>query len=155
MVAGRSGSAITAEIGAMRMREEVDAMTVMAVDPMEALVMPRLGALMFSLPMLTMVGDVASLFGGMCTMWAVGGVSPVAFIGAIQEPYFLQRFFVGMIKAPFMALVIGVIAAAEGFAVKGSAESLGQKVTSSVVKSIFMVIVLDGLFSVFFSAVDY
>jgi len=155
MVAGRSGSAITAEIGAMRMREEVDAMTVMAIDPLEALILPRLSALVIALPMLTMMGDVAALFGGMCTMWAVGGVSPVAFIGAIQEPYFVQRFFVGLIKAPFMAMIIGVIAAADGFAVQGSAESLGRKVTSSVVKSIFMVIVLDGLFASFFVAVNF
>ena len=155
MVAGRSGSSITAEIGAMRMREEVDAMTVMAVDPMQALVLPRLAALLLAMPILTIFGDIAALFGGMLMTWAFGNVSPVAFIAAIQEPYFLQRFFAGMIKAPFMALVIGLIAAAEGFAVSGSAESLGKKVTSSVVKSIFMVIVLDGLFALFYAAIDF
>jgi phospholipid/cholesterol/gamma-HCH transport system permease protein len=155
MVAGRSGSSITAEIGAMRMREEVDAMTVMAVDPFETLVLPRLAALVFALPILTMLGDVAALFGGMCAMWGIGNVSPVAYLASLQAPYFLQRFFVGLIKAPFMALVIGLIGAAEGFAVQGSAESLGQKVTSSVVKSIFTVIVLDGMFALFFAAVDY
>jgi phospholipid/cholesterol/gamma-HCH transport system permease protein len=155
MVAGRSGSSITAEIGAMRMREEVDAMTVMAVDPFDALVWPRLAALVFALPILTMLGDIAALFGGMCVMWGIGNVSPVAYIASLQQPYFLQRFLVGLIKAPFMAMVIGVIGAQEGFAVQGSAESLGQKVTSSVVKSIFTVIVLDGLFALFFAAVDF
>ncbi len=155
MVAGRSGSSITAEIGAMRMREEVDAMIVMAVDPVEALIMPRLLALILALPVLTMLGDVAALFGGMCLTWAEGGVSPIAFLAGLQAPYFIVRFFVGLIKAPFMAVVIGVIAAAEGFSVQGSAESLGRKVTASVVKSIFWVIVLDGLFALFFSAVNF
>jgi len=155
MVAGRSGSAITAEIGAMQMREEVDAMRVMAVDPLQALVLPRLGALILALPILTLLGDVASLFGGMCVTWAEGGTSPVAFLAGLQEPYMLQRFSVGLIKSPFMALIIGVIGAAEGFAVRGSAESLGSKVTASVVKSIFMVIMLDGCFAIFFAAVNY
>ena len=155
MVAGRSGSSITAEIGAMKMQEEIDAMRVMAVDPLQALVLPRVGALIIALPILTLLGDVASLFGGMCVTWVEGGVSPVAFLAGLQEPYMLQRFSVGLIKAPFMALVIGIIAAAEGFAVKGSAESLGSKVTASVVKSIFMVIVLDGCFAMFFAAVNY
>jgi phospholipid/cholesterol/gamma-HCH transport system permease protein len=155
MVAGRSGSAITAEIGAMKMREEIDAMRVMAVDPLQALVLPRMGALIIALPILTLLGDVASLFGGMCVTWLEGGVSPVAFLAGLQEPYMLQRFSVGLIKSPFMALVIGIIGAAEGFAVKGSAESLGGKVTASVVKSIFMVIVLDGCFAMFFAAVNY
>jgi len=155
MVAGRSGSAITAEIGAMKMREEIDALRVMAVDPLQALVLPRLGALVIALPILTLLGDVASLFGGMCVAWVEGGVSPVAFLAGLQEPYMLQRFSVGLIKAPFMALIIGLIGAAEGFAVKGSAESLGSKVTASVVKSIFMVIVLDGCFAMFFAAVNY
>ena len=155
MVAGRSGSSITAEIGAMKMQEEIDAMRVMAVDPLQALVLPRVGALIIALPILTLLGDVASLFGGMCVTWVEGGVSPVAFLAGLQEPYMLQRFSVGLIKAPFMALVIGIIAAAEGFAVKGSAESLGSKVTASVVKSIFTVIVVDGLFAMFFAAVNY
>jgi phospholipid/cholesterol/gamma-HCH transport system permease protein len=91
----------------------------------------------------------------MCVTWVEGGVSPVAFLAGLQEPYMLQRFSVGLIKSPFMALIIGVIGAAEGFAVKGSAESLGSKVTASVVKSIFMVIVLDGVFAMFFAAVNY
>jgi len=86
MVAGRSGSAITAEIGAMKMREEIDALRVMAVDPLQALVLPRLGALVIALPILTLLGDVASLFGGMCVAWVEGGVSPVAFLAGLQEP---------------------------------------------------------------------
>ena len=155
MVAGRSGSAITAELGAMKMREEVDALRVMALDPLEVLVLPRLTALVIALPILTFFGDVAALFGGMLVAWAHGDVTPYSYLVLLRHPWTLERFLVGMIKAPFMALVIGVIAAAEGFSVEGSAESLGAKVTSSVVKAIFMVIVLDGLFASFFVAVDY
>ena len=155
MVAGRSGSAITAELGAMKMREEIDALSVMALDPIEVLVLPRLTALVVALPMLTVFGDVAALFGGMCVSWAHGDVTPYSYLVRLQYPYTLERFEVGMIKAPFMALVIGLIAAVEGFAVAGSTESLGNRVTASVVKSIFMVIVLDGLFASFFVAVDF
>ncbi|MGO9742835.1 MAG: MlaE family lipid ABC transporter permease subunit [Roseiarcus sp.] len=155
MVAGRSGSSITAELGAMKMREEIDALRVMARDPLEVLVLPRLVALLASLPILTFLGDIAALFGGMVVAWAHGDVTPYSYLERLQQPYMVERFEVGMIKAPFMALVIGVIAAAEGFAVAGSAESLGGKVTSSVVKSIFLVIVLDGLFASFFVAVNF
>jgi phospholipid/cholesterol/gamma-HCH transport system permease protein len=155
MVAGRTGSSITAEIGAMNMREELDALRVMALDPIEVLVLPRVLALVAALPILTFLGDLSALFGGMCATWALGGVTPEAFIARLQDPIGLERFEVGMFKAPFMALVIGIIAAAEGFTVRGSAESLGKNVTSSVVKSIFMVIVLDGIFAMFFVAVNF
>jgi len=155
MVAGRTGSAMTAEIGAMNMREEVDALKVMALDPLEVLILPRLTALVIALPILTFLGDLAALFGALLVSWVYGGVTPEAFLTRLQAPYSLERFEVGMIKAPFMALIIGIIAAAEGFAVSGSAESLGNKVTGSVVKSIFMVIVLDGIFAIYFSVVDF
>jgi phospholipid/cholesterol/gamma-HCH transport system permease protein len=155
MIAGRSGSAITAEIGAMKMREEVDALTVMALDPMEVLILPRILALIAALPLLTFLADMASLFGGLCVAWAYGGISPVVFLARLHDAIGLNTFAVGLIKAPFMALVIGLIASVEGFAVSGSAESLGRKVTDSVVKSIFMVIVIDGLFAMFFAAVRF
>ena len=155
MVAGRSGSAITAEIGAMKMREEIDAMRVMAVDPIEALVLPRLTALLIAVPILTLLGDLAGLFGGMIVSWMHGDVTPYSYLVRLQHPWTLERFEVGMIKTPFMATVIGVIGCSEGFAVEGSAESLGAKVTASVVKAIFTVIVLDGLLATFFVAVDF
>ncbi len=155
MIAGRTGSAITAEIGAMKMREEVDALTVMALDPMEVLILPRILALIAALPLLTFLADIAALFGGLCVSWVYGGISPEVFLERLQDAIGLNTFEVGLIKAPFMALVIGLIASIEGFAVAGSAESLGQKVTASVVKSIFMVIVLDGLFAMFFAAVRF
>ena len=155
MIAGRSGSAITAEIGAMKMREEVDALTVMALDPMEVLILPRIVALMVALPLLTFLADIAAIFGGLCVAWAYGGIGPEVFLERLRDAIWLSTFEVGLIKAPFMALVIGLIASIEGFAVQGSAESLGRKVTNSVVKSIFMVIVLDGIFAMFFAAVRF
>jgi phospholipid/cholesterol/gamma-HCH transport system permease protein len=155
MIAGRSGSAITAEIGSMKMREEIDALSVMALDPMEVLILPRVLALIIALPMLTFLADMAALFGGGCVAWIYGDIGPVVFIQRLQDAIALNTFAVGLIKAPFMALVIGLIASVEGFSVGGSAESLGQRVTASVVKSIFMVIVLDGLFAMFFAAVRY
>jgi len=155
MVAGRSGSAITAELGAMNMREEIDALRVMALDPIEALVLPRLAALLLALPLLTFLGDIAALLGGMLTTWIFAGVSPQSFWGELQYPASIERFFAGMFKAPFMALAIGVIASMEGFAVKGSAESLGRRVTAAVVKSIFTVILIDGIFSMFYGAIRF
>jgi phospholipid/cholesterol/gamma-HCH transport system permease protein len=155
MVAGRSGSAFTAELGSMKMREEIDALRVMGIDPIEVLIVPRLLALIIGLPLLTFLSKMASLFGAGLTAWLYGDISPEAFLARLQSVITLNHFLVGMIKAPFMALVIGVIASIEGLAVEGSAESLGRHVTSSVVKAIFMVIVLDGLFAVFFAAIRY
>ena len=155
MVAGRSGSAFTAEIGSMKMREEIDALRVMGLSAMDTLVVPRLLALMISLPMLTFIADMAAIFGGLVTGWIYGGLSPAAFLHRLQAAISLQTFAVGLIKAPFMALVIGLIAAVEGLNVQGSAESLGRQVTASVVKAIFMVIVVDGLFAMFFASIKF
>lgn len=155
MVAGRSGSAITAELGSMKMREEIDALRVMGLDPIEVLIVPRLLALLIALPLLTFVADMAAIFGGMLVTWIYGGISPDVFLERLQNAIKLNTFLVGLIKAPFMALVIAMISAIEGMAVQGSAESLGRRVTASVVKSIFMVIVVDGLFAMFFAAVKY
>ena len=155
MIAGRSGSSITAELGSMKMREEVDALQVMGLRAMDVLVVPRLIALVVSLPLLTVIADFAGLLGGLLTSWAYGGISPAAFGHRLQEVISVHTFLVGLIKAPFMALIIGLIAAIEGLRVQGSAESLGRQVTSSVVKSIFMVIVVDGLFAIFFASVNF
>ena len=155
MVAGRTGSAITAEIGSMKMREEIDALNVMGLDPVEVLIVPRLLALIITLPLLTFVADMAAIFGGVLVGWSYGGLSPEVFMTRLQSAISIHTFLVGIIKAPFMALVIGLIATVEGLAVKGSAESLGRQVTASVVKSIFMVIVVDGLFAMFFTAIKY
>ena len=155
MVAGRSGSAYTAEIGSMNMREEIDAMRVMGLDPIEVLVVPRVLALIIGLPLLTFIANLSALFGGGIVSWVYGDVSPDIFISRLSEAVKVNTVMVGLIKAPFMALVIGLISCIEGFRVKGSAESLGMRVTESVVKSIFMVIVVDGLFAMFFAAIRY
>ena len=153
MVAGRSGSAYTAEIGSMKMREEIDALSTMGLDPIEILILPRIVALICALPVLTFVGSMAALYGGGLVAWFYGGMSPAIFIARLHEAVSVTHFEVGMIKAPFMALVIGIVACGEGLRVKGSAESLGRQTTTSVVKSIFLVIVLDGLFAVFFASI--
>lgn len=153
MVAGRSGSSYTAELGSMRMREEIDALRTMGFDPVEVLVLPRVTALVLALPALAFLGAMSALLGGGLVAWTYGGMSPDIFIVRLKEAISLTHFEVGMIKAPFMALVIGVVACAEGFRVQGSAESLGLRTTESVVKSIFLVIVLDGVFAMFFASI--
>jgi phospholipid/cholesterol/gamma-HCH transport system permease protein len=153
MVAGRSGSAYTAELGAMKMREEIDALQTMGFDPVEVLVLPRIVALIIAVPVLTFLGSMAALYGGGLVCWLYGGIDPDTFLQRLKEALSIDHFKVGMVKAPFMALVVGVVACVEGFNVKGSAESLGQQTTSSVVESIFLVIVLDGLFAIFFASI--
>jgi len=154
MIAGRSGSAYTAELGSMRMREEVDALRVMGFDPIEVLVVPRLIALVIALPLLTFIGSISALVGGGVVAWFYGGIAPDVFIGRLKEAITLEQFEVGMIKAPFMAAIIGIVGCMEGLRVGGSAESLGQHTTASVVKAIFLVIVVDGLFAMFFASIN-
>jgi phospholipid/cholesterol/gamma-HCH transport system permease protein len=137
----------------MKMREEMDALRVMSLDPVEVLMLPRVIALVLGLPILAFLGSLSALVGGGLVAWFYGGMTPVVFIGRLKEAISLTHFEVGMIKAPFMALIIGVVACAEGLRVQGSAESLGLQTTTSVVKSIFLVIVIDGLFAIFFSAI--
>ena len=153
MIAGRSGSSITAELGSMKMREEIDALRTMGFDPVEVLILPRIIVLVIALPVLTFLGSMAALFGGGLVAWLYGGISPEIFLSRLTEAISLTHFKVGMLKAPFMGLVIGVVACAEGLKVKGSAESLGLQTTRSVVESIFLVIVLDGLFAMFFASI--
>jgi len=153
MVAGRSGSSYTAELGAMRMREEVDALRTMGFDPIEVLILPRIIALVIAVPILTFLGSMAALYGGGLVSWLYGGIQPEIFLARLREAVSGTTFEVGMIKAPFMALVIGVVACVEGLQVQGSAESLGEQTTNSVVKSIFLVIVLDGIFAMFFASI--
>ena len=153
MVAGRSGSSYTAELGSMKMREEVDALQTMGLDPVAVLILPRVLALIIVLPILTFLGSMAALYGAGLVAWLYGGMSSATFIERLKEAISITHFKVGMIKAPFMALVIGIVACTEGLRVQGSAELLGLQTTNSVVKSIFMVIVLDGLFAIFFASI--
>jgi len=155
MLAGRSGSAITAEIGSMKMREEVDALTVIGLNPVGVLIFPRLLALLVALPCLTILADLAALGGAMMVAWSYSGIPPEAFLDRLRAGIGLNTIMAGLIKAPFMALIIGIIASVEGMKVEGSAESLGRRVTASVVRAIFVVIVVDGFFAMFYAAVDY
>lgn len=153
MVAGRSGSAYTAELGSMKMREEIDALRTMGFDPVEVLILPRLFALIIAVPVLTFLGSMAAMYGGGMVSWLYGGIDPQVFLARLHDSISVKSFAVGMIKAPFMAIIIGLVACVEGLQVKGSAESLGAKTTDSVVKSIFLVIVLDGAFAIFFASI--
>lgn len=153
MVAGRSGSAFTAEIGSMKMREEIDAMRTLGIDPMETLVMPRILALMIALPLLTFFGDIMCLLGGGLMAMSYLDLSFSEYLDRLQDAVTVQHFAVGMIKAPFAALIIGLVGCGEGLKVKGSAESLGFQVTTAVVKAIFIVIILDAFFAIFLSAI--
>jgi len=155
MIAGRSGSAITAEIGSMKMREEIDALKVIGLNPIGVLVFPRLVALTIALPLLTIVANFAALYGAAVVAWGYSGITFDVFITRLHDAVDYSTLATGMIKAPFMALIIGIIAAVEGMKVGGSAESLGRHVTASVVKSIFVVILVDGLFAIFYAAIDF
>lgn len=155
MIAGRSGSAITAEIGSMKMREEIDALKVIGLNPVGVLVFPRLVALVIALPCLTIIANFAALGGAMFVAWSYSGIPPQAFMDRLRESIDLSSVLAGLIKAPFMAIIIGIIGSVEGMKVGGSAESLGRQVTTSVVKSIFLVIVVDGLFAMFYAAINF
>jgi phospholipid/cholesterol/gamma-HCH transport system permease protein len=150
LVAGRSGSAFTAEIGVMRTREEVDALEVMGLDRMQLLVVPRIVGLVITLPLLTFYADVMGLAGGAVVSQLLLGVQPAQYLIQLRHAVDLGDFLVGLFKAPVFALVIGVVGCMHGLRVGGSAESVGRETTRSVVKAIFLVIVLDALFSILF-----
>jgi phospholipid/cholesterol/gamma-HCH transport system permease protein len=153
MVAGRSGSAFTAEIGSMKMREEIDAMRTLGIDPMDTLVLPRVLALVVALPLLTFLGDIMGLAGGGVMAFGVLGLDLSTYMDKLHEAVDFQHFLAGMIKAPFAAVIIALVGCLEGLKVEGSAESLGTHVTSAVVKAIFLVIVLDAVFAMFLSGI--
>ncbi|MGE3366671.1 MAG: MlaE family ABC transporter permease, partial [Rhizobiaceae bacterium] len=155
MIAGRSGSAITAEIGSMKMREEVDALTVIGLNPVGVLVFPRLVALVISLPCLTIAANFAAIGGAILVSWVYSDITPTAFVDRMRQSIDVSTVFAGLIKAPFMAMIIGIIASVEGLKVGGSAESLGRQVTTSVVKAIFVVVILDGMFAIFYASIGF
>jgi phospholipid/cholesterol/gamma-HCH transport system permease protein len=151
IIAGRSGSAFTAEIGTMQVNEEIDAMTTIGLDPVEVLVLPRLGALTVTLPLLTFFANMMGLLGGavMCN-FALGIPLPL-FLQQLNQAITGWEFWLGIIKAPFFAAAIALVGCREGLLVSRSAESVGRLTTQSVVKSIFLVIVLDAAFSILFA----
>ncbi|HEY3909600.1 MAG TPA: MlaE family lipid ABC transporter permease subunit [Stellaceae bacterium] len=151
IVAGRSGSAFTAQIGTMRVNEEIDALSAIGLDPIEVLVIPRLFGLVLTLPMLTIYANLMGLLGGCLMAWGVLGISIPQFINELQSALGPRTFWIGVFKAPFFAGIIATVGCYEGFQVSRSAESVGRQTTLSVVESISLVIVTDALFSVFFS----
>lgn len=150
VVAGRSGSAFTAAIGSMKVREEVDAMQTLGLDPIEVLVLPRILALLITLPILGFIADIMGLLGGGLMSWTSLGVSPGMFVTRLQETTDVWHYVTGLIKAPFFALTIGLIGCYQGFQVSGSSDSVGQMTTTSVVRAIFMVIIIDAVFAILF-----
>ncbi len=151
IVAGRSASAFTAAIGSMKMREEVDAMRVLGLDPVELLVLPRVLALVIMLPILGFVANMAGLLGGGIMAWIDLGISPGMFTTQLLTNTSVSHAIIGLSKAPFFAVIIGVVGCYQGMQVEGNTDSLGNRTSRSVVVAIFLVIVMDALFSVFFS----
>ncbi len=151
VVAGRSGSAFTAQIGTMKVNEEIDAMRTIGLDPIEVLVLPRILALVLVLPLLTFYADLMGLLGGAVMANLALDISFYQFVRQLNDAVPIWSFWVGMIKAPVFALVIAVVGCYEGFQVSISAESVGKRTTAAVVEAIFLVIVLDALFSILFS----
>jgi phospholipid/cholesterol/gamma-HCH transport system permease protein len=147
LLAGRSASAFAAELGAMKMNQEIDAMQVLGVDPFEALVFPRFGALLISIPLLTFVAVLAGLFGGLMVTWNVLGLGPTFFLQRIVDNVGIDNFWVGLSKAPVMAAVIAGIGCRQGMEVGVDVESLGRRVTAAVVHAIFAIIMIDAAFA--------
>ncbi len=155
LVAGRSGSAFTASIGTMKIREEIDALRALGLDPIEVLVLPRTIALIIFMPILAFMAAVLGVIGGGVVAATAMEISPVFFVARLQETIALSNFWVGLIKAPFFAFVIAIIGCYQGMEVAGSSESLGQRTTLSVVQALFVVIILDAFFAMFFLEIDY
>ncbi len=150
LMAGRTASAFTAQIGSMKANEEIDAIRTLGLDPMELLVVPRVLALLVALPMLTFMAMLSGIIGGGVVCAISLGISPAMFLALLQSDIGVQHFLVGMVKAPIFAFLIAAVGCLEGFKVSGSAESVGAHTTSSVVQSIFVVIVLDAIAALFF-----
>ncbi|KAI93680.1 ABC transporter permease [Rhodomicrobium udaipurense JA643] len=155
MVAGRSASAFTAQIGTMKMREEIDAMRTLGIDPIETLVLPRVLALIIALPLLVFLADMMALAGGAVMAKLYLSLDTDMYLQRLNSSVQAKHLYVGLIKAPFAALVIGLVGCLEGLSVQGSAESVGTQVTTAVVKAIFLVLVLDAVFAIFLSAAGF
>lgn len=151
LVAGRTGSAYTAQIGTMKVTEELDALRTMAITPMEMLVIPKLLALLIALPLLTVYADITGILGGMVMSSTMLGVSMATFLDRLVEAISMESYLIGIGKAPVFAAIIAIVGCFQGFQVSGSAESVGQHTTMSVVKAIFWIILVDAIFSIVFS----
>jgi len=155
LMAGRTASAFTAQIGSMKANEEIDAIRALGLDPVELLVLPRVLALLVSLPMLTFLAMLSGIVGGMLVCALALDVPPVMFLDMFKQDVGVRHFLLGLCKAPVFAFLIAVIGCLEGFKVGGSAQSVGEHTTSSVVQSIFVVILLDALAALFFMEMDW
>jgi phospholipid/cholesterol/gamma-HCH transport system permease protein len=155
VLAGRTASAFTAQIGAMQSGEEIDAIRTLGLDPIELLVLPRLFALLLMLPLLTFIAMVAGLAGGLVVGAGALSISPEAYMVRMHETLELRHFLVGLSKAPMFAIVISLIGCLEGFQVQGTAESVGERTTSSVVQTISLVILLDAFAALWFMEMDW
>jgi phospholipid/cholesterol/gamma-HCH transport system permease protein len=150
LLAGRSASSFAAEIGSMKMNQEIDAMKVMGVDPYDALVFPRFLALLLTIPLLTFVATIAGLVGGLTVAVTILGLSPEAFFQRLVDNVGVKQFWIGMSKAPVMAMVIAGIGCRQGLDVGGDVESLGRRVTAAVVHAIFAAILIDAIFALIY-----
>ncbi|MFI4935663.1 MAG: ABC transporter permease [Caulobacterales bacterium] len=150
LLAGRSGSSFAAEIGAMKMNQEIDAMRVLGVDPFDALVFPRFFALFMTIPLLTFAATVAGLAGGLVVAWTQLGLGPTFFFSQLLENVGATHFWVGMSKAPVLAVIIAGIGCRQGMEVGGDVESLGRRVTAAVVHAIFATILVDAVFALIY-----
>lgn len=154
LLSGRSASAFAAEIGSMKMQQEIDAMQVMGVDPFEALVLPRFVALLITIPLLTFVATLAGLLGGLLVTWTTLGLGPTFFLTRIVDNVGADHFYVALSKAPVMAGVVAGIGCRQGLLVGGDVQSLGRRVTAAVVHAIFAVIVIDAIFALIYMQLD-
>jgi phospholipid/cholesterol/gamma-HCH transport system permease protein len=155
MVAGRSGSAFAAQIGSMRLAEEVDAMRTIGVSPMEALVVPRVVSTVVLMPLLGFYASLVAILGGGLFCWVSLDIPPITFVQRIREVVPITDLWVGILKAPVFGLIIGISGCFQGMQVKGNAEEVGLRTTAAVVQAIFLVIVIDAVFAVFFSQIGW
>lgn len=150
LLAGRTASAFAAQIGAMKANEEIDAIRAIGLSPIELLVLPRVLAMLITLPILTFIGMLSGIIGGLVVCALALDISPAMFFNILQRDISISHFLVGLAKAPVFAFLIAVIGCLEGFKASGSAQSVGEHTTSSVVQSIFMVILIDAVAALFF-----
>lgn len=150
VLAGRTNSSFTAQIGTMKMRQEIDAMQTLGLKAMDVIVAPRVIAMVIMTPILTFVATLAGVAGGMAVAWAALDINPAVFLERMRTSVPLDQFWVGMSKSPIFGLVVALIACRQGLQVGGSVQSLGKSTTTSVVQGIFAVIVLDALFAIFY-----
>ena len=153
VVAGRSGAGLASEIATMKISEEIDALRTLGLDPVRWLVVPRCLALAVALPLLTWIGDLLALVGGLAATTVITSMTPHAYIGATAEHITAVNLLVGLIKTPFLALAIGLIACGQGLATRGGAAAVGSQTTTAVVQSIFSVIVISAVFTFFFALI--